>query len=113
MDFGRLLGPFWELKCHQKINEILDANFEAKRGQQTPDLGSARRNARGRGEDNGGVQGCQNCRSDEDQAFGTLGSDLARRPRWGGGSLRAFRRAEAARMCNIPRCVFRAYLRVW
>ena len=75
------------------MNEILDAILEAKSGAGTRQIGSARRNARGRGEDNGGVQGCQNCRSDEDQAFGTLGLHLARRPWWGGGPLRAFRRA--------------------
>ena len=96
MDFGRLLGRIWELKRHPKINAILDAIFEAQKGAGPGKMSSARRNARSRGEDNGGVQGCQKCRSDEDQAFVTLGSDLARRPRWGGGSLRAFRWAEVS-----------------
>ena len=45
--FGRLLAPFWESKCLQKSSEILDAFLEAKLGDLTPDLGSARRNARG------------------------------------------------------------------
>ena len=45
--FGRLLAPFWQSKCLQKSNEILDAFLDAKLGQQTGDLGSARRNARG------------------------------------------------------------------
>ena len=31
MDFGRLLGPIWELKWHPKIDEILDAFLEAKK----------------------------------------------------------------------------------
>jgi len=31
MDFGRLLGAFWEPKRHPKINEILDAILEAKK----------------------------------------------------------------------------------
>ena len=31
MDFGRLLDPFWELKWHEKIGEILDAILEANK----------------------------------------------------------------------------------
>ena len=45
------------------------------------------------GGNNRGVQGCQNFWRDEDQSQGDPDCDLARRPRWGGGSLRAFRRA--------------------
>ena len=57
MDFGRLLGPFWEPKRHQKIDEILDAFLKAKLGQDTGNLGSARRNVRGPwGEKKGGTR---------------------------------------------------------
>ena len=69
MDFGRLLDPFWELKWHQQIDEILDAILKAKLGDRTGNLGSAQRNARGPGVDDGGVQGCQNCWRDEDQGI--------------------------------------------
>ena len=67
MDFGRPLGPFWEPKLHPKINEILDAVLEAKRAQQTGDLGSARRNARGPWREYREVQGSQNCRRIKDR----------------------------------------------
>ena len=31
MDFGRLLGPFWEPKRHQKIDETFDVILELKK----------------------------------------------------------------------------------
>ena len=48
------------------------------------------------GEDNGGVRErtpAENSGREPRRRQGTLESGLARRPRWGGGSLRAFRRA--------------------
>ena len=51
----------------------------------------------GPGEDNGGVLepiSAENRGREPRQRQGTLELDLARRPRWGGGALRAFRRAE-------------------
>ena len=48
------MGAFWELKCLQKFNEILDAFLEAKRELWQIFVGSAQRNARGPGEDYGG-----------------------------------------------------------
>ena len=67
MDFGMLLESFWELKLHQ-IDEILDAVSDAKKEVPPHFWGQPGGMRRGPGEDNGGVQGCQNCRRDEDQA---------------------------------------------
>ena len=94
--FGRLLAPFWQPKGLQKSSEILNAILEPKRRPQMHPLGSARRNARGPGEDNGGVlerTPDKNRGREPRRRQGTLEGGLARRPRWGGGSLRAFRRA--------------------
>ena len=46
------------------------------------------------GEDYGGVREPFFCRRNEDQGLVALSFDLARRPGWGGGSLRACRRAK-------------------
>ena len=61
MDFGRLLGPFWEPKRHQKSNEILDAFLEAQK--EVPLLFLARPGGMCGvpGGNNRGVQGRQKC----------------------------------------------------
>ena len=69
MDFGRLLGPFWDPKRHQKINEILDAILDAKKWIPGIFGGAPGGMCRVPGGNNRGVQGCQNCRRDEDQGI--------------------------------------------
>ena len=95
--FWEAFGTILESKCLQKSSEILDAILKPKKGPGPQLWGSARRNARGPGEDYGGVQEpipAENSGRDRRQGPGALASDLARRPRWGGGALCAFRWAE-------------------
>ena len=119
MDVGRLLGPFWEPKRHQKMNEILDAFLEAKK--------RVRQIFEGRP---GGMRGALGriMEGYENEFWQRIEAEnkgrgkeprlryLARRPRWGGGSFRAFRWAEAARMCDIPKYLsglFAGLMRDW
>ena len=93
MDFGRLFGTFWEPKCLQKSIEILDAFLDAKKEVVRIFAGRPGGMCRVPGGNNRGVQGSKNCRRIEEQSQGDPELYLARRPGWGGGPLRAFRRA--------------------
>ena len=89
------MAAFWEPKGFQKSSEILDAILDAQKGQVPSKMGTARRNARGaRGEKKGGAKDHlgKNFRKKnlaKNQGLGqeALGSNPARRPGWGGGSL--------------------------
>ena len=95
--FGRHLGVFWQQKCVQKSGEILEAILEAKKGVPRIFWGRPGGMRGGPGEDNGGVRepiSAENRgRGSKAGARSSRLRYLARRPRWGGGSLRAFRRA--------------------
>ena len=69
MDFGRLLGTGWEPKRHLKVDEILDAILGAKKEASPIFWGRPGGMCRVPGGNNRGVQGCQNCRRDEDQGI--------------------------------------------
>ena len=96
--FGRLLAPFWKPKCNQKSSEILEAILEVKK--DSPRIFWERPGGMrgGPGEDNGGgrepISAENRGRGSKAGARNSRLRCLARRPRWGGGSLRAFRRAE-------------------
>ena len=92
--FGRLLAPFWEPKCNQKSSEILEAILEVKKGDRLIFWERPGGMRGGPGEDNGGVRErtpAENSGREPRRRQGTLEGGLARRPRWGGGTLRAFR----------------------
>ena len=100
MDFGSILGGFLEhfgsqnafknrVKFWRRFFHEKPSRAYLKRGRPGGMRG-------GPGEDYGGVRvqiPAENSGRDRRQGPGALESDLARRPRWGGGSLRAFRRA--------------------
>ena len=96
------MEAFWEPKGFQKSSEILDAILEAKKVDKTGGIRSAWRNARGvwreerRGDKDHLGQNFRKKNLAKNQGLGqeALESNLACRPRWGGGALRAFRRAE-------------------
>ena len=100
--FGSRWEAFWEPKGVQKSSKILEPILEAKRGPGAHPLGSARRNARGPGGRKKAGKRTILARISgrktwpRTRAWGkeALGSNLARHPGWGGGALRAFRRAE-------------------
>ena len=94
---GSILGGFWEPKGLKKTIKILNAFWDAKKGAELIFRGPARRNARVPGRDIG-----RGLTRDLDRDLGKreriwqvpggfVVSNLARHPRWGGGSLRAFR----------------------
>ena len=102
--FGRLLAPFWQPKGLQKSSEILNAILEPKKRFTAQLWGSARRNARGPWGTYGGVRErtpAENSGREPRRRQGTLELGLARRPRWGGGSLRAFRLAALFRLFGL------------
>ena len=93
--FGRLLAPFWQPKCNQKSNEILEAILEVKKEGGLLFWG---RFCGMRGVPGEPMEGYENELRQripaENQGEGKelSKSGLARRLRWGGGTLRAFRR---------------------
>ena len=103
----------------QKSSEILDAILEAQKGCPA-ELWSARRNARGaQGEKKRGAKDHlgKNFRKKnlaKNQGLGqeALESNPARRPGWGGGSLRAFRWAVSIDVCGIA-CLVASRLVGW
>ena len=103
--FGRLLEAFWEANCDQKWSEILDAILEAKKVAFPLVLGRPGGMRRASGEIIEGYENIQKRRGERGQGQGYLEACLARRPGWGGGSLRALRRAEVIDVVSFDRCV--------
>ena len=104
MHFLLILRSFWDPKCFQTSSEIWDAILEAKRGHQTPNSGSTRRNARGPGEDN--WRGARIQKLPERRGPGLRSSRVGSSTpsRWGGGTLRAFRRAGCDNDVDVVDC---------
>ena len=108
MNFGIILGGFWHhfgspnaFKNRVKFWRSFWRPNEANRHLIWGRRGGMRE---GPGEDNGGVlerTPGKNRGREPRRRQGTLELGLARRPRWGGGTLRAFRRAALFRLFSL------------
>ena len=94
--FGRLLEHFRSQNAIKNRVKFWMRFWRSKRGAPSKSGGRFGGMRGGIGEDYGGVRetiSAENRGRDQRRRSGILGCVLARRPRWGGGSLRAFRRA--------------------
>ena len=94
MDFGWLLGAFWEPTRHPKFDTILDGFWDARKAVVRIFAGRPGGMRGVPGGIKGGYKDAKIAGETRTRALGIPDWYLARRPWWGGGSLRAFRRAE-------------------